>query len=181
MPQEPFETRFLIGALVGIMPAAMRVVLVVFLSCCTSALTIAAQQPAVTASALQDPFPEATGKAALMKVCSNCHSAESVIQTFRTRQEWSDLIDQMARFGAEASDTEFDQILTYLSLHFSPIKINKAAAKELEGVLDVPAGVADAIVIYRQANGDFKTLDEVKKVPGLDSGKVDAQKARIVF
>jgi len=72
------------------------------------ALTIAAQQPAATATAAQDPFPDATGKASLLKVCSNCHAAESVIQTLHTRQEWSEVIDQMARFGAEASDKEFD-------------------------------------------------------------------------
>ena len=48
-------------------------------------------------------------------------------------------------------------------------------------MLDVPAGVAEAIVAYRQANGDYKTLDDLKKVPGLDGGKVEAQKARIVF
>jgi competence protein ComEA len=87
----------------------------------------------------------------------------------------------MARFGAEASDTEFDQILTYLAVHFSPIRINKAAARDLEGALDVPAGIAEAIVAYRQANGDFKTLDDLKKVPGLDAVKVDAQKTRITF
>ena len=160
----------------------MRVACAVLLYCISfTAFSIAAQPPAATTSATQDPFPEASGKAALMKVCSNCHSAESVIQTFRTRQEWSEVIDQMARFGADASDAEFDQILTYLSTHFSPIRINKAAAKDLESALDVPAAVAEAIVAYRQANGDFKTLDDVKKVPGLEAGKVDGQKARIVF
>lgn len=157
-----------------------RVALAVLLVPCL-VLAIAAQQPTAPTSAAQDPFPEATGKAPLLKVCSNCHTAESVIQTLRTRQEWSDVIDQMSRFGAEASDKEFDEILTYLARHFSPIRINKAAARDLEGVLDVPAGVAEAIVAYRQANGDYKTLDDLKKVPGLDGGKVEAQKARIVF
>ena len=61
---------------------------------------------AAATTAAQDPFPEAAGKAPLQKVCSNCHTAESVIQTLRTRQEWSDVIDQMSRFGAEASDKE---------------------------------------------------------------------------
>jgi competence protein ComEA len=171
-----------IGALREYHAAMMRVALAVLLSCSSFAvLTMAAPQTAAPASATQDPFPEGTGKAALTKVCSNCHSAESVIETFRTRQEWADVIDQMARFGAEASDAEFDQILTYLAIHFSPIRINKAAAKDLEGALDVPAAIAEAIVAYRQANGDYKTLDDVKKVPGLDAAKVDAQKTRITF
>jgi competence protein ComEA len=144
-------------------------------------LAIAAQQPTATTTSAQDPFPDATGKAPLVKVCSNCHSAESVIQTLRTRQEWSDVIDQMSRFGAEASDKEFDQILTYLASNFSPIRINKSAAKDLESVLDVSAGVAEAIVAYRQANGDYKALDDLKNVPGLDAAKVEARRARIVF
>ena len=157
-----------------------RVVLAALLFPCL-VLAIAAQQPNSATAAAQDAFPEAAGKAPLLKVCSNCHSAESVIQTLRTRQEWADVIDQMSRFGAEASDKEFDQILTYLAMYFSPIRINKAAAKDLESALDVPAGVAEAIVAYRQANGDYKTLDDLKKVPGLDGAKVEAQKARIVF
>jgi competence protein ComEA len=133
------------------------------------------------AGVAKDPFPESAGKPAVLKVCGNCHTAETVIQSFRTRQEWSDVIDQMARFGAEGSDQEFDQILTYLSRHFSPIKVNKAAAKDLESVLDVPAAVAEAIVAYRSKNGDFKTLDDLKNVPGLEAGRIEAQKARIVF
>jgi competence protein ComEA len=157
-----------------------RLVLAALLFPCL-VLAIAAQQPTATTTTAQDPFPEATGKAPLLKVCSNCHSAESVIQTLRTRQEWSDVIDQMSRFGAEASDTEFEQILAYLAIHFSPIRINKAAAKDLETALDVPASVAEAIIAYRQANGDYKTLDDLKKVPSLDAAKLEAQKARIVF
>ena len=104
------------------------------------------QAPSPAATAAQDRFPETTGKAALLKVCSNCHTAESVVQSLRTRQEWSDVVDQMSRYGAEASDQEFDQILAYLVKHFSPIRINKASAKELESTLDLPANVAEAIV-----------------------------------
>jgi competence protein ComEA len=137
--------------------------------------------PPPSPAVVQDPFPEATGKAALLKVCGNCHGAETVIQTLRTRQEWSDVIDQMARFGAEASDQEFDQILEYLARHFSPIRVNKATAKELEAALDVPAAVAEAIVAYRGEKGEFKTVEDVKKVPGLESATIEARKARFVF
>jgi competence protein ComEA len=129
----------------------------------------------------QDPFPESAGKTALLKICSNCHTAEMVVQSLRTRQEWSDVLDQMARFGAEGSDQEFDQILTYLTRHFSPIKVNKATAKDLEATLDIPAKVAEAIVVYRGTNGDFKSLDDLKKVLGLEANRVEAQKVRIVF
>jgi competence protein ComEA len=165
-------------------PAMTRAPLVVLLSSIALAAVTAGSTPVSPAPQswpARDPFPESTGKAPLMKVCSNCHSAETVIQTLRTRQEWSEVIDQMARFGADATDQEFDQILTYLAKHFSPIKINSAAAKDLEGWLDVPANVAEAIVAYRLSNGEFKTIDDLKKVPGLESSRVEALKTRIVF
>jgi competence protein ComEA len=114
-------------------------------------------------------------------VCSNCHTADTVIQSFRTRQEWSDVIDQMSRFGAEGTDQEFEQILAYLAKHFSPINVNKASAKDLESTLDVTTAVAEAIVAERTKSGDFKTLEDLARVPGLDAARIDAQKARIVF
>jgi competence protein ComEA len=135
-------------------------------------------QPPGTA---QEKFPEGPGRTALFKACSDCHGVEAVVGSLRTRQEWSDVIDQMAQNGAQASDQEYDEILEYLVRHFSPIPVNKATAKALEAALDVPAGIAEAVVTYRQEKGDFKSADDLKKVPGLDSSKVDARKERLVF
>ena len=87
----------------------------------------------------------------------------------------------MALFGAHASDREYDQILDYVAAHFSPIKVNKATATELESLLEVPANVAEAIVAYRLDKGEFKTVDELKNVPGIESATIEALKARIVF
>jgi competence protein ComEA len=154
---------------------------IAFSAVTAAAVSPPAQDPTPPAAAVQDRFPEATGKAALLKVCSNCHTAESVVQSLRTRQEWSDVVDQMARFGAEANDQEFEQILAYLVKYFSPIPINKATAKDLQTALEIPADVADAIVAYRAEKGDFKTVDDVKKVPGLEAGKIDALRFRVVF
>ena len=152
-----------------------------FFAVTAAAISPLEQDPSPAAAIAQDRFPEATGKAALLNVCSNCHTAESVVQTLRTRQEWSDVVDQMARFGATASDQEFDQILAYLVKYFSPISINKATAKDLQTALGMPADVAEAIVAYRAEKGDFKTADDVKKVPGLEAGKIDALRFRLVF
>ena len=91
------------------------------------------------------------------------------------------MIDPMAQFGAQASDQEYDQTLAYLPRHFSPITINEATAKNLEAALDVPANVAEAIVAYRLENGEFKTVDDLKKVPGLEGGTIDARKVRSVL
>ena len=136
---------------------------------------------AQTAQTSVDAFPDGTGKTALLRVCSNCHGPDTVVQTLRTRQEWSDVVDQMSRFGAEASDQEFNQILDYLVTFYSPIRVNKATAKELENALDVSESVAEAIVTYRQTKGPFKAIDDLKLVPGLEPEKIDARKARLMF
>jgi competence protein ComEA len=40
---------------------------------------------------------------------------------------------------------------------------------------------AEAIVRYREEKGSFKTLDDLKKVPGIDPGKLEAKKASLEF
>ena len=162
--------------------AALAVMSVIaFFAVTAAAMSPLDQDPSPAAATAQDKFPEATGKAALLTVCSNCHPAESVVESLRTRQQWSDVVDQMGRFGATGSDQEFDQILAYLVKYFSPIPINKATAKDLQTALDVSADVAEAIVAFRAEKGDFKTVDDVKKVPGVEAGKIDALRFRVVF
>ena len=146
-----------------------------------ASLPALAQTPAPAPAQAGDAFPEGTGKAAMLRVCSACHPPEGVVETLRTRQQWSDAIDQMAQFGAQASDQEFEEILAYLAKFFSPLRINTATAKDLESTLDVPAAAAEAIIPYRRDHGPFKTIDDLKAVPGLESAKVDARKARLVF
>jgi competence protein ComEA len=141
---------------------------------------LSAQTPSPSSQSA-DTFPEGAGKAATLRVCSACHPPEGVVETFKTRQQWSDVIDQMAQFGAQASDQEFEEILKYLVKFYSPIRVNTAAASDLENTLDVPAAAAEAIVAYRRDHGPFKAIEDLKAVPGLDWAKVEARKARLLF
>jgi competence protein ComEA len=61
------------------------------------------------------------------------------------------------------------------------VNVNHEAAKGLQDQLALTDKEAQAIVDYRGKNGDFKTLDDLKKVPGLDGAKIDAKKDRIAF
>ncbi len=75
-------------------------------------------------------------------------------------------------------------IVEYLAANFKPggkIYINKAAAKDLESALEISAAEAEAVVAYRRDVGDFKTLDDLKKVPGFSISKVEGKKDRLVF
>jgi competence ComEA-like helix-hairpin-helix protein len=40
---------------------------------------------------------------------------------------------------------------------------------------------AQAVVDYRTAHGNFTTLADLKKVPGIDAARLDARKDRIAF
>jgi competence protein ComEA len=37
------------------------------------------------------------------------------------------------------------------------------------------------IVEYREKNGPFKSIDALKKVPGVDAAKIEAKKDRLAF
>jgi len=141
----------------------------------------AAQTSTQTSSAPQDKLPDGPGKSVFVKVCGDCHAPESAVSVLRSREEWTLTLNDMAQRGAQGTDQEFDQILDYLVGNFSPIQVNKASATDLESTLGVSTAVAEAIVGYRQENGNFKTVDDLKKVPGVDAAKIDNRKDRLVF
>jgi competence protein ComEA len=138
---------------------------------------VSAQAP----PAADSKFPDGPGKAALFKVCSDCHGAESAVGQLKTREEWSQTLDEMAANGAQGTDEEWNQILDYLDRNFSLILVNKADAKQLANTLDLPQPTAESLVKYRDEHGRFSNIEDLKKVPGLDAAKVEARKDRFVF
>jgi competence protein ComEA len=92
----------------------------------------------------------------------------------------------MVGLGAVGTDEDFTEILDYLVKNFPQqsnvkINVNKATAKELETGLVLSTKESEGIVTYREKNGDFKSLDDLKKVPGLDAQKIDLKKNRLTF
>jgi competence protein ComEA len=160
-----------------------------FCGACTLAATpVQAQQPAQQQQSQTHPqhpeLPAGPGKDTLIRVCSSCHSPDNVIANGQDRSGWENTITKMAGFGAVASDEEFSEILEYLAKNFpanAPINVNKATAAQLESGLGFTAAEAEAVVQYRGKNGDFKTIDDLKKVPDLEAKKVDAKKDRLAF
>ena len=51
------------------------------------------------------------------------------------------------------------------------ININKASKEELKQLSGVGDSVAQAIIDYRQKNGKFNTIEDIKKVPGIGESK----------
>ena len=65
-----------------------------------------------------DKFPDGPGKAVLLKVCTQCHTADPIASLHRTKDEWKDTLDAMKGYGAEATDEEIGIILDYLVKNF---------------------------------------------------------------
>lgn len=61
------------------------------------------------------------------------------------------------------------------------VSINTADKNELDGLPGVGPALAERIIEYRQANGSFSDIDELKKVPGIGSSKFEKMKDKITI
>jgi len=141
---------------------------------------------ALPANALAQGLPDGPGKDVTSTVCGQCHEAERVAAVRLTREGWQDVIASMVSQGAEATDEELQAILDYLATHFlgeaaRPLNINTATNVELESVLQLLRREAAAVIEYRKKHGKFKSLNDLKKVPGVDFKKIEARKDRLFF
>ena len=139
--------------------------------------------PAVRA---QD-FPPGEGRDTLKKVCTQCHDIDSVPRLRYSRSDWANLVFSMKDMGADATGAELDQIIDYLAKNFGKgdevkkTNVNSASAKEIEAALGFTTKESEAIVLYRMKNGNYKDIDTMKKVDGVDAAKIESAKEKIAF
>jgi competence protein ComEA len=62
---------------------------------------------------------------------------------------------------------------------WAAIDLNHATQAELETVKGIGPAKAKAIIDYRRKNGNFKSVDELDKVPGFGKKTVDSVKTEI--
>jgi competence protein ComEA len=100
----------------------------------------------------------------------------------------------MKDMGADATGPELEQIVDYLAKNFGKtgggaaaakkVNVNSATAKEIETGLGVSSKDSELIVAYRAKNGNFKDVDGLLKVDGVeaaDTAKIQAAKDKIAF
>jgi competence protein ComEA len=131
-------------------------------------------------------IPPGSGHDETQKVCGKCHSAEQATSLRQSRTGWEETVSKMVNMGAEGSDQEYEAILQYLVKNFGPetakpVNMNTAAAVEMESVLGLTRAESAAVVQYRTDKGAFKTIDDLKSVPGLDFAKIEKKKALVAF
>jgi len=131
-------------------------------------------------------LPDGPGKAETERLCSQCHELARSISLRQDRAGWETTVDKMVSLGAKATDKETGAVIDYLTAHFAAeevprINVNKARAIDLESGLTLRRSEAAAIIEYRTKNGPFKSIDDLKKVPGIDAAKIEAKKDRLIF
>jgi competence protein ComEA len=131
-------------------------------------------------------FPAGTGREAVFRLCTKCHSPTIVLAYGQKREGWENTITKMVRLGAVGSDEDFTDIADYLTANFPPsaivrIFVNKATDQQLASMLEISLDDAKAISAYRDKIGGFKSIEEMKKTPNVDAKKIDAKKDNLVF
>jgi len=121
-----------------------------------------------------------------MRLCVKCHSPNVILASGQDRRGWENTITKMVRLGATGTDEDFTDIADYLTANFpvSAVKkifVNSATDKQIAEVLEIRIDDAKALIAYRDRIKGFKSIEDMKQVPGIDAKKIDAKKDRLVF
>jgi competence protein ComEA len=132
-------------------------------------------------------LPDGPGKATTVKVCGACHSPEIVMSRRESLEGWNAVVADMVERGAKGTDDEFGEVVDYLAANFpntapvAKINVNQASAKELAVGLGISEKQSSAIVEYRESKGKFKSIEDLLRVPEIDSDAITAKKDRLEF
>lgn len=148
-------------------------------------MSVSSRQAGQTPTPSGEGLPEGPGKDLTVRTCGLCHDARRAASVRLTREGWAAVIDSMILRGAKLSDDEVPVVLEYLATHFlgeaaRPINVNTAPQIDLESGAGLLRREAAAVVQYREKHGPFKTLDDMKKVPGLDFAKIEKRRDFLV-
>lgn len=132
------------------------------------------------------PVPDGPGKEETQRLCSQCHDLDKSFSLRQDQAGWQRTIAKMVAFGMKGADEEIRAVHEYLVKNFPAdevpkINVNKAEAIDFESGLSLRRSQAAAIVKHREKHGPFKTIEDLKKVPGVDAATIEAKKDRLIF
>jgi competence protein ComEA len=140
---------------------------------------------AASVGTAQTQLPDGPGKQETMRVCGTCHPPDRAASVRLTRAGWQDVMTKMVGLGAKGTDQELESVLTYLSTNFKgdarkPLNLNTATSIDLESICAMLRKESAAWIEYRKKQGPCKTVDDLKKVSGLDFTKIEERRDRLV-
>lgn len=150
-----------------------------------AAVALAAGQESQVSRPSGEGLPDGPGKDVTVRACGTCHEGRRAASVRLTRDGWAAVIEDMQQRGAKVSEQEFPVILDYLTTHFlgealQPLNLNTASQIDLEAAGGLLRREAAAVIRYREQHGRFKTLDDLKNVPGLDFKKIENRRDSLV-
>jgi competence protein ComEA len=122
----------------------------------------------------------AVDAATFRALCGSCHST-ALVEGLRTEEEWREEVDQMIKVGARGTEEQFQRVMRVLMRTLGRVNVNTATAPQIAAVLDLTDSAAEALVKRRAAAGKFKTLEDLKRVSGVDPARLEARKDRVIF
>jgi competence protein ComEA len=128
-------------------------------------------------------LPDAPGKEVTQRLCSKCHGVQLMLGKPHSEEGWGAIVADMVQRGAEGTDDELYEVVQYLTKNIKAlpkINVNKADAKTLETGLSLSAKEAEALIAAREKS-EFKSIDDLKKVAGIDPAKIEAKKGLLTF
>lgn len=131
-------------------------------------------------------LPEGLGREEVEKMCKGCHEVARSVSKRQDRDAWHATMDKMVAFGMRGSDQQMKLVLDYLVTNYPAedvpkVNVNTATAIQLESGLTLKRSQAAAMIAYRDKNGRFASVEDLKKVPLIDPAKIEEKKDRIAF
>ena len=69
--------------------------------------------------------------------------------------------------------------LTTQAIKQTGVNINRATESELVSLHGIGSSKAQAIILYREMFGDFKTVDDLEKVKGIGAKTIEKNRSRL--
>jgi len=114
-------------------------------------------------------------------MCSGCHGLDTSVAQRRTAKQWQAIVPAMLALGAPGTKADAAKVVSYLAWRYGRVNVNTATDEEMARVLEIPRAQAAAIVEYRNHEGALKSIEDLKKVPGVDGADIARKQDRIVF
>lgn len=118
----------------------------------------------------------------VLKECTTCHEVPFFGGLRKGREGWRHVMDDMRDMGADATNEEFEQIISYLTAELGvPLRINRATAIEIQAAMDLTPAQAQALVAYRAKRGPFRNVDDLLKAPDIPASRIREQTKNLRF
>jgi competence protein ComEA len=140
----------------------------------------------LAAGSLRAQMPDGPGREETQKLCSDCHELARSLSLRQDRDGWKTTVNKMIGLGAQGTEREFAAVIEYLSAHYAAealprLNVNKAKAIDFETRLSLKRSQAAAVIDYRAKHGNFKSIEDLKRVPGVDTVKIEEKKDILEF